>query len=209
MKREHQGEFYWGCVAYWGRVVGGAIGLFIVIPSVVRVLGGNYSLGVYIGTGIVVLWYTVETYYLRRAMVRANEIAVLPLVIAGIESVQVPGVSALTFAEKVVLRNLGKSTALGVRVADFDVEKNDLGIMGMRIEGSDVIEVGQTVPVESFGYLEGDNGIAKTVDTLVPHLRPTAQKTHDISISYEDIAGGKHNSVMRMGKGGIRLLRHS
>lgn len=183
-----------------------SIALFGELPYLLHRRLGWTSLSdaIYIATGIAILWYTIETSYLRRAMVLANEIAVLPLVTAGIEWVQS---ERGTHAESVVLRNIGKGVALSVRAADFDLEKTDLGTLGNRIEGPDVIEPGQTVAVESFGYLAGDNEITKKVaDTLVSHLKPTAQKTQEITISYEDIAGGKHESVVRMGKGGIRLL---
>ena len=79
----------------------------------------------------------------------------------------------------------------------------------MRIEAPDVIEAGQQVAVSSFGYWEGSGGeMRKTVDSLVSHLkpRPRAQKTYKIEIFYEDVTGAPHESVMRMGQGGIRLL---
>jgi len=59
--------------SYWGRVIWGSVGLFIIVPVLACVLGGGYALGVYIGTGIAVLWYTVETYYLRRETTRSVE----------------------------------------------------------------------------------------------------------------------------------------
>jgi len=52
----------WG--SYLRRVVLGSVGLFGLLPAVVVFLGGTFTLGVYIGTGGAVLWYTVETYYL-------------------------------------------------------------------------------------------------------------------------------------------------
>ncbi len=197
--------------SYWGRVIVGSVSLFGVLPLLallVRRGFDGYAVGVYIGTGIAVLWYTVEAFYLRRAMVLANEIAVLPLVIARIEFCEdAPGTRG--YAERVVLRNIGKSPALFIRVADFDVETTDIGTMGMRIEAPDMIEGGQQVAVESYGYLGEGGELHRMVDTLVPHLKPTAQRTHQVEIFYEDIAGGKHESVMQMGMGGIRLLRHS
>jgi len=67
--------------SYRGRVVCGSIGLFLVLPVVVGLvwtaLARNwkfpegYGLGIYIGTGIAVLWYTVETYYLRLETARS------------------------------------------------------------------------------------------------------------------------------------------
>src|SRR5437870_2988613 len=106
-----------------------SIALFGELPYLLHRRLGWTSLSdaVHIATGIAILWYTIETSYLRRAMVLANEIAVLPLVTAGIEWVQS---ERGTHAESVVLRNIGNSVALSVRVADFDLEKTDLGTMG-------------------------------------------------------------------------------
>ena len=75
--------------SYWSRVTLGLVCLFLVLPVVVGLVWSalahtpkfaeGYPLGVYIGTGVAVLWYTVETYYLRRA-------TVMPIVVARIQS---------------------------------------------------------------------------------------------------------------------------
>jgi hypothetical protein len=185
--------------SYWGRVVCGSFGLFVVLPFFVRIFDGGYTLGVYIGTGVAVLWYTVETYYLRR-------LAVLPIVVARIQSVQVGHVAGIgaKFAESVVLQNVGKSAALFVQVPDFDIEVTPAGTTHKRIEGVDVLKEGESAAVESAGYL--NQHIA--VDSLVLHLKSTAQTGHQVAIRYEDIAGVQHESVMQMGQGGTRLLSH-
>jgi hypothetical protein len=38
--------------SYWVRIVGGSLGLFVVLPVLMRAFGADYTLGVYIGTGI-------------------------------------------------------------------------------------------------------------------------------------------------------------
>ncbi len=127
--------------------------------------------------------------------------------IARFEQVPVAGVAVGgTWAWKVVLRNIGKSAALRVEVEEFNVEDTALGKEVWRIEGIDVIEGGQSVAVESSAYLA--NTGERLADSLVPLLETTAQ-THRVRILYEDIAGGIHESVMQMGKGGIRLVPHS
>lgn len=197
---------------YWGRVIVGSLGLFVLLPllmGVIRRRFDDYATGIYLGTGIAVIWYTVETFYLRQAMVLANRIAVFPLVVARVQFVQVSGAAGQNYAERVVLKNIGKGVALAVQVQDFDVETTELGRMGKRIEGPDAIEAGQEVAVESYGFLEADNHVQKVVETLAPHLKPTAQAPHEVVISYADVAGGSHRSVMQMGRGGIRLLAQS
>jgi hypothetical protein len=197
--------------SYWSRVTLGLVCLFLVLPVVVGLVWSalahtpkfaeGYPLGVYIGTGVAVLWYTVETYYLRRA-------TVMPIVVARIQSHPVGHVAGIgaTYAQKVVLQNVGKSAPLFVQVLDFDHDVTEGNVVTYKhIQGVDVIEAGEAAPVESVGYL----GQTEAYDTLVPFLKPTAPRTLQITIRYDDIDGGKHESVMQMGKGGIRLVRHS
>src|SRR5215470_3580286 len=97
--------------SYVGRLVSGVVGLFVILPLITYALGGDYTLGVYIGTGVAVLWYTVETYYLRRA-------AVMPIVVARVQmrhEGELAGIGP-TYTQKVVLQNVGKSAALFVEV---------------------------------------------------------------------------------------------
>jgi hypothetical protein len=175
--------------SYLGRLVSGVIGLFVLLPLITYKFGGGYTLGVY--------WFTIETYYLRR-------LGVLPIVVARIQSVRVGNVAGIgaSYAEKVVLQNVGKSAALFVRVPDFDVETTDAGTTCSRIEGADVIQEGEAVPVESAGYLNDHT----VVDTLAPHLKPSGQETYQVAIRYEDIAGGNslrlHDHAVAAAAGG-------
>jgi hypothetical protein len=130
----------------------------------------------------------------------------MPIVVARIQSRAVGHVAGIgaTYAEMVILQNVGKSAALFVQVLDFDRDETQAGVTYKHIDGTDVIEAGEAVAVESAAYL----GNTVAVNTLVPHLKPTAQSTHQVTIRYDDIDGGKHESIVQMGKGGIRLLKH-
>lgn len=57
----------------------------MILPWATRRFAQDYTLGVYIGTGIAVLLYTVETYFLRHEMVRQNAITIQPLVVSSVE----------------------------------------------------------------------------------------------------------------------------
>jgi hypothetical protein len=69
-------------------------------------------------SGVVVLLYTVETQGLRLEMVRQNEIAIQPVVIALIEERSGETVSENRFRAQVVLRNVGRGTALFIKLQD-------------------------------------------------------------------------------------------
>ena len=180
--------------SYWTRAVGGSVVLFIVLPLLVRKLGGDYAQGVYIGTGVALVWYTVETYYLRREMVR-------PLIISKVG--MWPESSSGPCRDALLLRNIGKAPALFVRVEDLTLSKPELRVT---FETVDILEEKPEEEARSQPYF----GDAKVLDTFLRSLRPSSNKTHHVIIRYEDVNGTKHTSVMQMGKGGTRargLLR--
>ncbi len=95
--------------SYWLRVIGGSALLMAALPLVLQraCITKDYGEGVLVGTGVAVLWYTVEAFYLRRETVRQNEILVSPFLIAYMTP------------PNVVLKNVGKGLALFVRVDDM------------------------------------------------------------------------------------------
>jgi len=79
----------------------------------------------------------------------------------------------------------------------------------VKFEKIDCIEPGgeAAAGVGHYGEEEGKRDVR--ISDFIPSLDPRlATKTYDIPISYEDINGQRRQSVVRMGKGGIRLLRH-
>ncbi len=199
--------------SYRGRLIVGIVGLFGVLPTFGLVLGrlvgrgfDGYTAGIYVGTGMAVLWYTVETHYLRRAMVRANEIAIHPLVITSMKPSPNVGGNKL-----LVLRNIGKGPALFVQIKDTDAGRFEgAGTIVVRFHTVDVLEEKQDAVVDSYGYVEETGKVHKATETFLAHLDPqTANRTYEVAIGYQDTSGAKHESVMQMGKDGIRLLRHS
>lgn len=84
--------------SYRGRLILSLVGLLGVVTVVGLVLGhfvgrgfDTFRVGIYVGTSIAVLWYMVETYYLRQTKLRANGIVVLPLILACVQMAQVSG----------------------------------------------------------------------------------------------------------------------
>ncbi|MGH7773976.1 MAG: hypothetical protein ACREQA_17270, partial [Candidatus Binatia bacterium] len=158
-------------------------------------------------TGLVVLWYTVETHGLRLEMVRQNEMAIQPLVVATIEE-KWEQRTAPTARDCVVLKNIGRGTALYIQPAEIEFEKVSGGRFVARFERIDYLEPGKDAVSEVNWRGEFQEGASEPID-FVSNLKPyLATRTYDVRISYEDINGQKRESIVRMGKGGIRLLDH-
>ncbi len=186
--------------SYSGRVLWGSLALFLLLPALVGVLwkclgskfSDGYTLGVYIGTGIAVLWYTVETYYVRRETVR-------PLIISKIVQFE----EAAANRDGLVLRNIGRAPALFVQVKALHFEQKELRV---EFDTLDIIEEKQEQEAHSRPYV----GDEKFLDTFLPHLDPRyANRTYQVTITYEDVNGNTHKSIMQMGKAGTRLLSHT
>jgi hypothetical protein len=184
------------------------LSVFIVLMLVAQVTGladsrlNNWLL---LLSGIVLLLYTVETQGLRLEMVRQNDLAIQPIVIATIEPNKGQR-TELMGAECMELRNIGRGTALHIKVEDIEFEKLAIGGLVCRFEQIDYLEAGhgRAIQVEWHGeFQEGKSRPSNAISNLNPRF---ARNTYDARILYEDINGQRHESVVRMGKGGIRLL---
>jgi hypothetical protein len=116
-----------------GVVVGWSGLLFVGLTFAVRALAGSLTDGVLIGTGVAIVWYTVETASLKREMTRQSasavkqkeiafqqaEAGIRPLLISRIERVE----SRMQIGPMprdyptLVLRNIGHGSALFVGVS--------------------------------------------------------------------------------------------
>jgi hypothetical protein len=92
--------------------------LLTVWPGIVYQRGGNAANVIYWLTALIVLAYTVETYGMRREMVRQNELAreqaeaaITPLLVARIEAQNV--------TNELMIRNIGHGPAFWVEVDEF------------------------------------------------------------------------------------------
>lgn len=180
---------------------------FIILPALLGRFGADVGNVILWLTGVVVLLYTAETQGLRLEMVRQNEMAIQPLVIATIEA-RTEQRTAPTSVNRLILKNIGRGTALYVKVKEIGFEKVMGGYLMARFENVDYIEPGKDAAIDAMwrGEFEGED--PSTSRDFTANLDPrVAQKTYDVIILYEDISGKQHKSVVRMGKGGVRLLK--
>ncbi len=179
---------------------------FIVVPLITwftRYETNNLMLWL---TGVVVLIYTVETQGLRLEMVRQNEMAIQPLLMASIEQRRFKEEDV---ANRLVVGNIGRGPALFIKVRSIETSANPVRWVA-KFEPVDVIEAGKDSVIESAIYIETPGEQDKITSLEVTdYLHPKfANQSYDVFIIYEDIDGQSRESVVRMGKGGIRLLKH-
>lgn len=189
--------------AFWTRFgVAFSGALFLIVPALAWIWGLNVGNAIVWATGVVLLAYTIETQGMRMEMVRQNEIAIQPLLIASVQW------RNLTQDYGFILRNIGKGSALYAQVSDIEVSAaGDYRIMG-KFKGMDCIEPGKDSEMNVDLTLEGKGEVAQMRRDFGANLGPGSSKSYEVTITYEDVSGQKRESIMLMGKGGIRLLNH-
>jgi hypothetical protein len=188
------------------RVFGGGVALLLLTPLIALRLGGAASVGILFALGVIVLFYTIEAHGVRREILRQNDIAIQPLVVATVEArPDRPGEARQT--DRVVLRNIGRGAALSVQPADIVAHDERKIRCVVKFTPVDILEPGKDAVTEAAMYREEGAESARLAD-FIAGLKPDhATETYDVVIAYEDIGAQEYQSTMRMGKGGIRLLR--
>jgi len=176
------------------------LGVYVVMVTVVGTQSGKWSETIYFLTGAVLVWYTVETYAIRRQATRQGDLAVMPFVLARLE----PAPYAL------VLRNIGNGPALYVKVQDIEF---DLGLNQgkpdpvARFATTDVIEAKTEVVATVELSRNTDQGLRPMFEYLSA-FDPEYQKQLNLPvvIEYQDLDGQSHRTRLEMGKNGTRFI---
>ncbi|RJP79505.1 MAG: hypothetical protein C4522_10375 [Desulfobacteraceae bacterium] len=122
-------------------------------------------------TGVVLIWYTIETQLLRKESQKQTEIQIRPFVIVELKN------------RKFYLKNLGHGPALNVKIRPVQVSS----------EESIIIKFGETVPTINPGEtielkVEGFHHGNPTGDFFTAHLNPEyANRNLSIFIDYQNI----------------------
>jgi len=169
--------------------------LFGALPWGLKRLCWTTSLadGIYIGTGVAVLWYTVEAFYLRRETVRQNEIAIQPLVVVYLEAAQLK------------IKNVGMGSALFIRIQPMTL----IDPAGDKVPFTAKFDaLSNLAPGESF--ILGVRSTPMTDGVNPAHLDPIASlrtpvKAYRMTVEYQDVRGRPHVSEMQIDEHGIGL----
>ncbi len=180
--------------------------LFIVLPFFLEGVSLNNVL-LWL-TGVMLLLYVVETHGLRLETIRQNEAAIQPLVIATVEERPQEG-RGLTPHPCIVLRNLGRGPALCVLVDAIQGESGRNGRLTVSFQVIDYIEPGHD-KVAGVNWRDQNEreGAGESRDLDLNLDLRQANRTYNLTIIYEDIDKNPYESVVQLGKGGFRLLRH-
>jgi len=189
----------------WNTLAMAGLAAFIAVPLLGEMLGFKPGTVILWVTGLGVLAYTIETYHMRLELVRQNEITIQPVLILTIEEIE-NGTGAIK--PQVVIRNIGRGPALFIRVNEIDIFQEADFRLVVKFEAVDYLEPGTYTLAKVTAWSQAPEE-AQPKFNFVANLNPRfANQTFQITISYEDIGGQKRESVMQMGKGGNRLLRH-
>jgi hypothetical protein len=135
-------------------------------------------------TAGIIVWYTIETYRLRREMVRQNVMSLRPLVLP--EFVRAPNFGFF-------LKNCGAGCALNVRVSPIPIIANDnfgLGPSEVRFEPAYFMSVGERLGTPSKIWSAGVPTQRSPLDTwYFPQLPGDEVK---FEIYFDDVEGGSY-----------------
>jgi hypothetical protein len=180
--------------------------LFIVLPFFLEAAALNNALLWLIG--VMLLLYMVETHGLRADIRRQNQGALEPLVIATVEE-RPQGDGDLRPRSCIILKNLGRGPALSVLVYDFEVDKAINGQLIASFEVIDYIDPGHE-KIAPRKWRDNRRGVGSSeAQELISNLDlRESSRIYILTIAYEDIDEKMYESVVQLGKSGVRLLRH-
>jgi hypothetical protein len=144
-------------------------------------------------TGLVIIWYTMETHILRRETQRQTEIQQRPFIIIKYEN------------QEFILSNIGNGPAFNVKVKDVNISSNK-GFYVKFPETLSVLIRGDSVPIKAEGFV-WDESLG---DFLFAHLDPEyANQTITIEIHFQDMDMKQYTSKERILPGTKEIIGFS
>ncbi len=162
-------------------------------------------------TLLAVLWYTIETRRMQKAVAAQVQLSVLPFFVAYVGDVQVENELGRSI-DALELGNIGNGVALSVTIDDIDIEFG--GEMQERQIWPDAYltfdplmsvpnGVKALVTHVSFVSKEQENNRIPQFDWM-HHLKPPrAAKNYEMKIRFMDVLGNRYVQVIHVGKGGL------
>jgi hypothetical protein len=184
--------------SYLLRLFGGSILLFGALPYGLRWLGWteNLSEGIYIGTGVAVVWYTVETYKLRREAQTQTELQIRPFL-------------SLTYEvsdRSLLLYNFGRGVARTIRVRDTSVSPPSAEHpVIVRWDAIDFIAPERQRALAGHSTQDGQV-LSDENEMWKSNFGPHGRQDLEIVVDYDDLAGNGYRAPFRMVRGVVTLV---
>jgi len=175
-------------------------------------------------TTIVILWYTIETYKLRKESQRANdfELKPIPVITFVTTEAQTKLIDAdFDISEKdILITNVGKASALNIRFSEIDIPQVKNKVLFRMIHSNilrpdETMPLAVTVPFEDSrdgrvrgshphpylipGMIVGDNG---TEYDISPEKTYWKNHSYNFSISYDNANGDSFEATFAVDKHG-------
>lgn len=152
----------------------------------------GWSESIYFVTGLVLLWYTIETWKLRHEMQRQTNIQVRPLLSIAIQGA---GIN-----QRIVLRNVGLGPARSITVSDPELApsvKLSDGFLTALAQGD---EAG--LPGRVFHPSGGEVPSNDRDWTVASHL---SKGQHEVSLTYASLSAAWYETKIRFTDGTARI----
>jgi hypothetical protein len=186
------------------------LSLFVVVLTFGLCKGMTVTDWILWVTGVVLLVYTVETNGLRYEMIRQNELTIQPVIVATVvERLSGTVQTTPTFERKIILRNVGRGTALFIKIRDLTLTDplpdrvrfvaKFAPISFLEPEQQEVVEIAECSAIDT--EVPSENFDPAT--SLFPRY---AVEDYHVVIEYQDTNGANRDTLMQIGNGGIRLL---
>ena len=145
-------------------------------------------------TGLVIIWYTMETHILRRETQRQTEIQQRPFVIIKYED------------HGFVLSNIGNGPAFNVKVQDVNIASNE-GFYIKFAEPLPVLDKGESSRIKAEGFHWGNKS---SEDFLFAHFDPEyANQTLSVEMQFQDMDMKKYSCKERVSPGTKEIIGFS
>ena len=177
---------------------------FLVYLPATGLLGwttGRWSEAIYFLTGLILIWYTLETREVRLATLRQSALQIRPFL-------------AIEYEEdrKLWVQNIGKGVARDVRVHNVPLNEGKPGDTILTIEWKpiDFIPEGQKRELKGEGaFVEGEERqkFSERMQIWMANFGPHGHATYEFIVDYHDLTGAPYRAACKVDRGHTEVVR--
>jgi len=162
---------------------------------------GRWSEVIYFLTGLILIWYTLETREVRLATLRQSTLQIRPFL-------------AIEYEEdrKLWVHNMGKGVARDVRVHNVPLNEGKPGDTILTIEWKpiDFIPDGQKRELKGEGaFVEGEERqkFSERMQIWMANFGPHGRATYEFIVDYHDLTGAPYRAACKVDRGHTEVIR--